>query len=217
MTDHKNLAAALVAALADLTVVEKARKANVGTYKYEYASIEDVVKVTRPVLAQHGLVALTPIEPYDNGLACKVTIVHTSGEQMDLGLFPFPHGRDAQATGSLVTYVRRYSLLAALGMAAGDDDDGALATVKEQTARAEESRYISGENVARLRSRCEEHGLDVAEVVSLATDGRTDDPAKVEKSEVAKVRTAVDALAAKSKVADKPALGAVKGVPDDAA
>lgn len=121
------LAAALVAALADLTVVAPERTANAGSYSYKYADIADVVKLTRPALAKHGLVALTPVHDHGTGLACTVRLVHTSGETMELGPFPFPHGKDAQATGSMVTYHRRYALVAALGMATGEDDDGAAA------------------------------------------------------------------------------------------
>ena len=127
MTEHDTLAAALVAALADLCVVDKGRTANVGTYSYDYADIADVIRLTRPALKEHGIVALTPVHDHGTGLAVTVKFVHVSGETMDLGPFPFPHGRDAQATGSMVTYHRRYALVAALGIAAGDDDDGAAA------------------------------------------------------------------------------------------
>ena len=141
MTDHDTLASALVAALADLTVIEKGSKVDFTTdsgkrVHYDFADIAAVVKLTRPVLAEHGLVALTPVHEHGNGLACTVTLLHTSGERMDLGPFPFPAGRDAQATGSMVTYHRRYALVAALGMAAGDDDDGAAAKPREQQQAA---------------------------------------------------------------------------------
>lgn len=137
MVEHDTLAAALVAALEDLTVVEKNRTVDIqlktGARKtYGYADIADVVKLTRPTLYGHGLVALTPIHDHGDGLACTVTILHTSGERLDLGPFPFPHGHDAQATGSMVTYHRRYALLAALGMAAGDDDDDGAAAKPRQ-------------------------------------------------------------------------------------
>lgn len=199
MTEHSNISAALVAALADLTVVEKGRTADTGKYKYAYADIADVVKVTRPVLAQHGLVALTPVHDHADHLACTVTLLHTSGERLDFGPFPFPHGRDAQATGSMVTYMRRYALISALGMAAGDDDDGATAVAKEHAARSqqrqqEEDGPISAENVGNLLKRCKERGVKVAEVVERATDGRTNDPTQVLRSEVPAVRQAIDAL-----------------------
>lgn len=137
MTEHANLAAALVAALRDLTVVEATSTAKIPGkdgkpgYSYDFANIAAVVKATRPTLADHGLVALTPVHEHGNGLACTVTVLHESGESLDLGAFPFPHGKDAQATGSMVTYHRRYALIAALGMGVGeDDDDGAKATAR---------------------------------------------------------------------------------------
>lgn len=133
---HDSLASALVHALADLTVIEKGQTANLGTYSYSYADLADVVKRTRPVLARHGLVALTPLHSHGTDMACSVVFVHEGGERMDFGPFPFPHGRDAQATGSMVTYMRRYALVAALGMAAGDDDDGAAAQPRQASVPA---------------------------------------------------------------------------------
>lgn len=143
MSDLTNIAPALVAALAELTIVEKGRTAKIPTkdgksYSYDYADIGDVVKMTRPVLASHDLVALTPIHDHGNGLACTVTILHSSGERLDFGPFPFDGARDAQATGSAVTYFRRYALVAALGMAAGDDDDGASAKTSQSASQRQE-------------------------------------------------------------------------------
>lgn len=140
------LAEALVAALADLSVIEPARTADLGTYSYRYAGLADIVKKTRPALARYGLVALTPLSHVGSELACSVVIVHESGDRMEFGPFTFPHGRDAQATGSMVTYMRRYALVAALGMAAGDDDDGAAAQPRQAefvwTAGACKARLI---------------------------------------------------------------------------
>lgn len=131
------LAASLVAALAELDVVETGRTAQIptkngGSYSYKYADLADVVKLTRAALAKHGLVALTPVHGHADGLACTVTILHESGERLDFPPLPFPHGDTAQATGSAITYHRRYSLVAALGMAAGDDDDGASAQARSE-------------------------------------------------------------------------------------
>jgi hypothetical protein len=150
---HDTLAQALVAALSDLTTIEAANTANAGSYSYKYANVADVVKLTRPALAAHGLVALTPVHAHGDGLACTVVLLHTSGEEMRLGPFPFPHGRDAQATGSMVTYHRRYALVAALGMAAGDDDDGASA---QPRANEPQSTVKPSANADKSCSLCDQ-------------------------------------------------------------
>lgn len=124
---HASLAAALVAALRDLTVIEKGRTANAGSYSYTYTDLGDIVKATRRVLADHGLVVVQLLGHHGTDPAVTTVILHESGESLSSDPFPFPRGKDAQATGSFVTYMRRYSLLAALGLATGEDDDGAAA------------------------------------------------------------------------------------------
>jgi len=157
VSDLTNLAPALVAALTDLTNVAKGHKANTGSYGYSFLNIADLVAETRPVLARHGLVALTPVHEHGSELACTVVLLHSSGERLDFGPFPFPQGRDAQSTGSWVTYIRRYALLAALGMGA-EDDDGASAKAKErhQPRQEQPSEPPPGEPVAQVKNRVKE-------------------------------------------------------------
>lgn len=144
------LAEALVAALAELTGVEKGRTAKVkmkqgGEYTYSYANIADVIEATRPVLAQNGLVALTPVSGYGEADLCvTVELVHTSGESKVFDPLPFSPGSDAQASGSAITYFRRYALLAALGMAA-EDDDGAAAKERPRAADFRTGRPALGQ------------------------------------------------------------------------
>jgi hypothetical protein len=128
------LSGALVAALAELSTVDKGRTANAGTYSYTYADLGEVVRATRPALAACGLVALTPVHGLGDGLAVTVTIIHKAGGFYRFEPLPFPAGRDAQATGSAMTYFRRYALLAALGIAT-DDDDGAAAKAEPASAK----------------------------------------------------------------------------------
>jgi hypothetical protein len=132
VTDHENLAAALAAALAHLTVIEKDQTANAGSYSYAYTDLGSIVKRTRPVLAEHGVTVIQSVHDHGQGLAVTTLLLHASGDDLKLGPLSFPHGKDAQATGSWITYMRRYALLAALGMATGEDDDGAAAQPREE-------------------------------------------------------------------------------------
>lgn len=155
MSDIDQIAPALVAALTDLTNVAKGHQANTGSYGYSFLNIADLVSETRPVLAAHGIVALTPVHEHGDGLACTVTLLHESGQRLDFGPLPFPAGRDAQATGSWITYMRRYSLLAALGMGA-EDDDGASAKAREpkQERRTERPQeQPAGQLVAKVKAQ----------------------------------------------------------------
>jgi hypothetical protein len=143
------LAEALVAALTDLTVIHKGRTANAGSYSYDYADLADTVEATRKALSAHGLVALTPVHAHDNGLACTVKLIHVSGATLDFPPLSFPPGRDAQATGSAITYHRRYALQAALGIATTDDDDGHKAT--------QSARQPAGMGAGAAKSKLLEH------------------------------------------------------------
>jgi hypothetical protein len=94
-----------------------------------YPTLADVHTVTRPVLAKHGLCVVQDVLVDGDWVRVLTTLIHSSGEKLGFGPIGFPAGRDPQATGSSVTYARRYGLLAALGLA-GEDDDGAQASSK---------------------------------------------------------------------------------------
>lgn len=130
------LAAALVVALGELTDVPKGRTARVqmksgGEYRYTYADLGDALEMVRPVLARHGLGVVQPVATGPKGVEVTTVIVHSSGQTMTFGPLSMSAGDTSpQATGSAITYARRYSLLAALGLATEEDDDGQAASAR---------------------------------------------------------------------------------------
>jgi hypothetical protein len=65
----------------------------------------------------------------------KTTILHVSGEKME-GRYPLrPTKQDPQGYGSALTYARRYSISAMLGVIADDDDDGNAASAAPKQAQ----------------------------------------------------------------------------------
>lgn len=114
---------ALVNALGDLTNPQKDGKADTGKFGYTYATLPAVLDHVRPVLAAHGLAITQDQQMADHDVAVTTTIWHTSGEHLTFGPLVGRASGDWQQTGSALTYMRRYSLLAALGIAGDDDDD----------------------------------------------------------------------------------------------
>lgn len=122
------LAAALAAAQGEFGALERTRtvevKTDKGKYSFAYAPLDEVFSAVRPALAKHGL-ALTQVLYGNDVPRLRTLLVHAeSGEWIasDLSL-PGRPGK-AQELGSMITYLRRYSAVALLGIASEEDDDG---------------------------------------------------------------------------------------------
>lgn len=133
------LAAALVEALGEMTEVSKTRTANAGSYSYSYADLADALGMARPILASHGLAVTQAAESTHDEVIIWTTIVHRSGQYVTYSPTRLPAGKTAQNTGSAVTYSRRYSLMAVLGLAT-EDDDGAGAAPRGDRPRQQGQR-----------------------------------------------------------------------------
>lgn len=95
-------------------------------FKNKYATLADILNTVRPVLGKYGLsVIQTPSSTDGINVQISTLLLHESGEWFE----PEPlivkvEKATAQGVGSAVTYARRYSLSAILGVASEDDDDG---------------------------------------------------------------------------------------------
>ena len=147
------IAAALVAALSRLRNPPRNRSVEVSTrgggrYGFRYATLDKILDMARPVLAEEGLVLFQPISTNEKGGLVLVTrLLHRSGEWMETSIpLPAPGG-DPQSFGSVVTYLRRYAVTALLGIASDEDDDGNRAAgnrMKDMTPRHERLRDEAG-------------------------------------------------------------------------
>lgn len=127
------LCAALVKAMAELANPNRDAKANAGTYGYAYLSYDALSDHVRPILARHGLAWVHGVSNDGEHLEVTTRILHASGEGMDFGPLFWPMPAKVQDFGALISYLKRYSLISALGIGAGEDDDAAK--VNEPTAR----------------------------------------------------------------------------------
>ncbi len=137
------LHAALSAAQGEFPPIEKSKTVKVttktgGSYTFAYAPLDSILGAVRPVLAKHGLAVTQLLTAREDGQpALETRILHSSGEQLG-GVFPLPAAvamMTAQEIGSLLTYLRRYALVALLGIATEEDDDGNHATGNTATRK----------------------------------------------------------------------------------
>jgi len=114
--------------------IRKTKGVEFGTTKYMYAPLADIDRQLRKVMKDHGFSKRWEIQ--DNGDEIKVTciIAHIGGhtEQTSMTAKPDTSGskNPIQARGSAIEYMKRYTLVGALGITTADSDiDGRLPEV----------------------------------------------------------------------------------------
>lgn len=95
-----------------------------GKYSFAYAPLETIMDAVRPVLSKNQLAVVQLVD--DKMLS--TLLLHTSGQWLLSKPLPIRIAEEAQnssqALGSAITYAKRYSICAMLGVVADDDDDG---------------------------------------------------------------------------------------------
>lgn len=134
--------------------------AQAGNRTYKYLNLATILKTIKPVFEKHGLAFSQRVTFSNEGEARQVigtveTIIFDSEEQMVACSYPFFVTGDPQQVGSAITYARRYSLYAVLGIFPDKDDDGAYAKQRYETA----DRAISAEQYADLVKALNAHNI----------------------------------------------------------
>jgi len=112
------LAKAMIAIQKDLKPVKKNAKG-----QYTYADIGAISESCRDALHDNGFAVIqTGAADCSEGGALVTSLLHESGQWIR-GAFPLVFDKNtSQAQGSAITYLRRYSLAALLGILTEDDD-----------------------------------------------------------------------------------------------
>lgn len=104
-------------------------------FRSRYADLSACVEAVIDALNDNGIAMMQRVSPCDNGVIVETVLIHESGETITNGQLHVPATKqDAQGYGSALTYARRYSLMAACGIAPEDDDGNAAS--KRPTAPA---------------------------------------------------------------------------------
>jgi hypothetical protein len=101
-------------------------------FRSKYADLSNCIEAVIGALNDNGIGLMQRTYESKDGVMVETIFVHESGEVMECGLLHVPASKqDPQGYGSALTYARRYSLLAATGLAP-EDDDGNSASRKTE-------------------------------------------------------------------------------------
>jgi len=115
---------ALTAALSKAQAeIEGAVKGKENTHFHsKYADLGAVWDAIREPLTKHGLSVVQFPRACEMGVEVETTLFHTSGQFLSDTLQMPVARRDSHGFGSAITYARRFSLMACVGLAPIDDD-----------------------------------------------------------------------------------------------
>ena len=95
-------------------------------FKSKYADLGSCLEAVNEALLNHGFAVIQETFEDASGVTVETVFLHESGETLRGGKLHVPAAKqDPQGYGSALTYCRRYSLMAACGIAAEDDDGNA--------------------------------------------------------------------------------------------
>lgn len=164
---RKAFDAAMADAKAELPIIKKNRHVGFESRReggartdYMHENMAEIARVVTPILSKHGL-SYRFRTHYEPGQPVSVTCIisHRLGhfEENTLPGPPDTSGNknSIQAIGSTVTYLQRYTLKAAIGLAAEQDDDGKASGADEP---------ISEEQLKALWAKIDETKGDAAKL-----------------------------------------------------
>jgi hypothetical protein len=146
--------AAIAEAKSEIPVIGKNAT---GHNNKRYADFSAYAQALKPILAKHGLSYRFRTEQADK-ITVTCILSHKAGHFEENSLAGPPDATGSknaiQAIGSTVQYLMRYTLVQALGLASGEDDDG-------HSTGSGDSGPITEEQAATIRALIEETGTDI--------------------------------------------------------
>jgi hypothetical protein len=110
-------------------------------FRSKYADLSSCIDAVVGALNDNGIGLMQRTYECKDGVLLETIFVHESGEVMECGMLHVPATKlDAMGFGSALTYARRYSILAATGLAPEDDDGIAASRRTEIKTTVNESQ-----------------------------------------------------------------------------
>jgi hypothetical protein len=146
-------------------------------FKSKYADLATVVGHTAPIIAKHGIAVSQFPTTLDGEPALSTYLMHKSGQFIKGTMKLCAAKQDPQGQGAAITYARRFSYMAVLGLVADDDDDGNRATRAKQSEGKSPAKPPSRIDKAKndLRAAIKSAGLSREQAAEYAWVGTATD------------------------------------------
>jgi hypothetical protein len=148
---RKSFDEAVASAKAEIPVIVK----NASSHNSKYADFAAIARTVDPVLSKNGIRYRFRTQQTEKSISVTCVLTHKDGhaeENTLTGPVDATVGKNAiQAIGSTLTYLQRYSLVQALGLAASNDDDGAYAVT---------GGFVSPSQLAQLNELADDVSAD---------------------------------------------------------
>ncbi|MBA3590369.1 ERF family protein [Methylibium sp.] len=116
-------------------------------FKSKYADLGMCLEAVNDALLENGIAVYQETFEDISGVTVETVFLHESGDSLRAGKLHVPASKqDAQGYGSALSYARRYSLMAACGIAPEDDD-----------GNASKMPTIDRTMVMKVRNKIQEH------------------------------------------------------------
>lgn len=155
---RKAFITALAAFKQNPPTLTKNKHVKFGATEYDHATLDKVSDIIGRALSVHNLSHSWQVEQKEGLITVACVLTHVQGHvervRMEAPADASGSKNSIQAIGSTVTYLQRYTLLAATGLAAkGQDDDGVGASMMAEGVRADfESAIDAAADVAGLEA-----------------------------------------------------------------
>lgn len=133
-------------ALAQAEIQNPSKSADNPFFKTKYADLAEVLGVVRPAFSKHKLsIVQMPFRSEDGAIGVTTIISHASGQWMQGEIsLPLQVAKNVnQDAGSAITYLRRYALAAAAGVAQEDLDGNLGESKSDNTGTVTNLKTIS--------------------------------------------------------------------------
>jgi len=135
-------------------------------FKSKYATLDVIWETIRKPLSDNGLSVAQTMEFQGDTSTLNTTLLHTSGEWIMGAMRLNPVRDDPQGLGSAISYARRYSLSAMLGIVADEDDDANSTSTPAVKKEIQKNKMITVAQSKTMVAVVKERGIDKDEAVA---------------------------------------------------